>query len=146
MDITQSSSYKCKFCHKTYTKNFLLRRHVFKVHPNQEVPAALPLVGRTRPMAPELKKVCEDCGKLFVHKSGLSRHIKQCHANAAEVKVVGQHACQHCQKVYRYASSLKVHCLKKHPGESLPPDGRSLRYITPTETRHQLMFDNITGL
>lgn len=47
---------------------------------------------------------CEDCGKSYIHASGLSRH-KQLHKGK-------RYICQMCNKNYSDASTLKRHNCK----------------------------------
>lgn len=53
-----------------------------------------------------LENVCENCGKMYEHRSSLSRHKKKC------INKKNKFICEKCGKEYKYKSGLSRHQIK----------------------------------
>ncbi|XP_078345889.1 uncharacterized protein LOC144631347 [Oculina patagonica] len=97
-----NKGYRCEKCDKTFLTSYQLAVH-FRGHTGEK------------------PYKCDLCGKFFVQKSGLRKHIrcKRCpmvEGRPANPKMAKKYACEHCEKMFPGPSDLKSH-LRTHTGE-----------------------------
>ena len=80
-----------------------LQDHISEYHPDQENPKPSELEKSS-----STEYVCEHCSKVCKSASGLTSHRKS-HRKS--------HKCQFCDKVFRYADSLRDHSSEYHPDQ-----------------------------
>lgn len=83
----------CTFCHKCFRANVHLRIHLAKYHGEAPV---------------ELNHTCHVCGKSFVRKGDLTKHLK-IHSDLRPF------VCDICQKSFARSDKLKQH-INSHQG------------------------------
>lgn len=102
-------------------------------------PKFIPKVDPTDYMQFEYK--CHTCLLGFKRRGMLVNHLAKRHPNVdigsvpelnqPLLKATRCYYCQYCDKMYRSSSKRKLHILKYHPGEELPPSS-----VTPKESRN----------
>ncbi|XP_059612622.1 gastrula zinc finger protein XlCGF7.1-like [Phlebotomus argentipes] len=116
---SEDKTFSCSQCFKSYGSKKALNRHS-KIHSeNASFPCAVcqkcfKTVSYLRNhmiIHGERRHACEICGKKFIDRSHVKRHIRQMHENKRRVKK--DYICQDCGKVLRdkcrYRHHLRVH-------------------------------------
>ena len=88
--------HKCGFCEKYFDKS-----HSLKIHINRYCDKAMEELD-------DMKKICEDCGKIFFRNALYREHRKRVHLN------VGEYPCETCGVAMKTEKSLKEHIINCH--------------------------------
>lgn len=103
---TNETGVECRFCGKTFQKQYNMRRHVIdscksnpaRVEWKQAIDAAC---GETAPACGGSKKlVCEKCSLEFVYRTNLVKHQNKC---------LNKSKCIHCKAYFDDNAQLSVH-------------------------------------
>ena len=91
----QTPVYNCSGCDKTFSKSWLLNRHIKEVH------NSLPKIKDTYN--------CSKCNQTFKFKSYLNRHLQSVDCSTKKV-----HTCIICNTSFSFPGKLKRHMQQKH--------------------------------
>ena len=89
---TESQSFQCGQCPKTYDKQILLLVHGNKRHKGKE------------PFS------CDKCDKVFNNLLALKNHVETIHHKI-------KHQCQFCDRTFTQIATLDIHMKEKHAEE-----------------------------
>ncbi|KAK8400076.1 hypothetical protein O3P69_003042 [Scylla paramamosain] len=144
--------YLCQDCGKRFKRKDKMREHSKRMHSSDRdaraskvatkaPPKFVPKVDPTDYMQFEYK--CHTCLLGFKRRGMLVNHLAKRHPNVDMtsvpelnqpiLKATRCYYCQYCEKMYRSSSKRKLHILKYHPGEELPPSSTSHKESTSGE-------------
>ena len=111
---------KCDFCGKFYSHDYVLKRHVKRVHDkNQDR------------VAENFK--CDICEKIYHHFNNIKRHYKFAHDKNGTNKT---HKCDICGNQYYWPRDLRKHTNSKHNNKNHPCLECGKTYTTSLQLRY----------
>ena len=96
-----SKKYECEYCFKVFTTKYIHDNHVKREH------ATKFSTGDSNTRITEEGHKCETCGKRYLNKSGLKRHLKEAHGE-------NRYECKECGQFFPVKHSLERHVAHVH--------------------------------
>jgi hypothetical protein len=122
----ESSDYVCHVCSKTFSKNYILAKHM-KIHSGIDYfcslcpasfsyPEGLKRHEKIHDPSHLSKFQCDQCPNSYAERKSLKQHIMTVHLNKAKAR---NHRCEVCDMTFVTSNNLKRHVMK-HTGEVRP--------------------------
>merc|ERR1711874_387761 len=89
----------CKFCDRSFNRNYALKRHVLLMHKGMKL---------------DDNAMCTDCGKKFTQKSSLFKHQREVHLGRKRKEDA---FCDDCGRSFTQRGTLYLHIRKVHGKE-----------------------------
>ncbi|XP_068216210.1 zinc finger protein 83-like [Palaemon carinicauda] len=115
MEAHNLTKYFCKICNRYFYDEGGLTKHE-STHTDKAKSIASMVQKEIRILDYDLQ-FCELCGKSFILKRSLRRHMEKTHNVVLEVKrktSCRENPCEVCGKIFVHRKSLKKHMLRKH--------------------------------
>ena len=101
LDRCKTKQYQCDHCSKVFTTKYIHDNHVKREHVSRDSADEMSIATR------EEGHKCETCGKRYLNKSGLKRHLKEAHGE-------NRFECKECGQFFPVKHSLERHILHVH--------------------------------
>ena len=139
-------------CQKVFASYKLTCEHIRTVHPSDSM--------KTRPLcqicgrfyktvnflqthlkyhAGEISFICETCGKTFVTKADLGKHIRASHCPSNLNEDCGSLICKGCSKVFKFEKWLRKHRTAGCPAERKEVDDIRCRFCAKEFPNHAML-------
>ena len=92
----KNKQFECEYCFKVFTTKYIHDNHLKREHAGQSSNSAM-----------EEGHKCETCGKRYLNKSGLKRHLKEAHGE-------NRFECKECGQFFPVKHSLERHVAHVH--------------------------------
>ncbi|XP_064097883.1 zinc finger protein 93-like [Macrobrachium nipponense] len=132
MEAHNLTKYFCKICNRYFYDEGGLLKHE-STHTDKAKSIASMVQKEIRVLDYNLQ-FCEFCGKSFILKRSLRRHMEKTHNVLLEIvrKNCRENPCEECGKIFVHRKSLKKHMLRKHNAE-IEPDAERSSPVIKTE-------------
>ena len=144
---SDKKDFMCENCGKQFKRKDKLKEHTIRMHNPEREARNLMLAQRPKkqPFKPRIPPTdmhaftfkCRICLIGFKRRGMLVNHLAKQHPemppetvpelNLPIVKPNRNYFCAYCEKVYKSSSKRKIHILKNHPGNALPPSLRKTK-------------------
>ncbi|CAH1964189.1 unnamed protein product [Acanthoscelides obtectus] len=116
-ECSRPNSFQCIYCYKSFRQKYDIKKHVRKLH--KEKVEEFEEIFKSCDLKIQYKYrigrfTCPKCGKHYVQKSTLSRHLRY------ECGKQNQFKCPYCPKTTRQKYDIKLHVSKIHQERRIP--------------------------